>query len=75
MEPSSNIRPDGRPQCRLAALAGDERGVTAVEYGLVAALIAMACLGALTTYADALNALYLAWVLPALQAILGALGG
>jgi pilus assembly protein Flp/PilA len=29
---------------RLKALAGDEEGATAIEYGLIAALIAVACI-------------------------------
>jgi pilus assembly protein Flp/PilA len=34
---------------RLATLAQDRRGVTAMEYGLIAALIAVVIIGALTT--------------------------
>jgi pilus assembly protein Flp/PilA len=75
MDPRLNSRPEERKPCTLATFAEDESGVTAVEYGLVAALIAMACIGAFTAYADALNAVYQAWVVPALEAILGALGG
>jgi pilus assembly protein Flp/PilA len=40
---------------------GDEEGVTSIEYGLVAALIVIVCIGAFTAYADALAALYVLW--------------
>ena len=33
----------------LARLVRDERGVTAIEYGLIAALIAVVIIGAVTT--------------------------
>lgn len=75
MEPLSNLRPDGHPMGALAALAEDEAGVTAIEYALVAALIALACLSAMTGFADALNTLYQTWVAAAMAAIVGALGG
>lgn len=47
----------------------DERGVTAIEYGLMAALIVLVCIGAFTAYGNALAALYAAWVAPALAAL------
>lgn len=47
----------------------DERGVTAIEYGLVAALIAVFCVGAFTAYGAALANLYQSWVVPALSAL------
>jgi pilus assembly protein Flp/PilA len=43
------------------ARAFDESGVTAIEYGLLAALIAVAILAAITTTGTALMALYVYW--------------
>jgi len=42
-------------QVRLAALRDSDRGVTAVEYGLMAALIAIVIIGAVTTLGTNLN--------------------
>ena len=39
----------------------DESGVTSIEYGLMAALIVIVCIGAFTAYADALQAIYEQW--------------
>jgi Flp pilus assembly pilin Flp len=39
----------------------DESGATSIEYGLLAALIVIACIGAFTAYADALVAFYVLW--------------
>ena len=36
----------------------DESGATAIEYGLVAALVSVAAIGALTTMGDTLNTLF-----------------
>jgi len=36
-------------------LRKDEKGATAIEYGLIAALIAVACIGALTSVGGELN--------------------
>jgi pilus assembly protein Flp/PilA len=36
----------------------DESGVTAIEYGLIAALISVVCIGAMTTAGTQLNAVY-----------------
>jgi pilus assembly protein Flp/PilA len=36
----------------------DESGVTAIEYGLIAALISVVCIGAMTTAGTNLNAVY-----------------
>jgi pilus assembly protein Flp/PilA len=40
----------------LSALARDERGVTAIEYGLIAGLIAVGLIGALTLTGTSLQA-------------------
>jgi pilus assembly protein Flp/PilA len=39
-------------------LIKDEAGVTAIEYGLIAALIAVVIIGALTTLGGSLSALF-----------------
>jgi pilus assembly protein Flp/PilA len=36
----------------------DESGVTAIEYGLIAALISVVCIGAMTIAGTQLNAVY-----------------
>ncbi len=36
----------------------DEDGATAIEYGLIAALVAVAAIGALTTLGDSLNNIF-----------------
>lgn len=43
---------------RLAMLAQDRRGVTAMEYGLIAALIAVVIIGALTTVGANLSTMF-----------------
>jgi pilus assembly protein Flp/PilA len=40
----------------LAKFASDEKGATAIEYGLIAALIAVVCITALTTVGVNLSA-------------------
>ena len=40
----------------LRKLARDEKGATAIEYGLIAALIAVVCIGALTAIGTDLSA-------------------
>jgi pilus assembly protein Flp/PilA len=44
----------------LRALAKDERGVTALEYGLIAGLIAVAIVGSVTALGTALAAKFAA---------------
>jgi pilus assembly protein Flp/PilA len=43
---------------KLMRFLKDEEGVTAIEYGLIAALIAVAIIVALTTAGEALNAIF-----------------
>lgn len=50
-----------RPPAEWREWWADERGASAIEYGLVAALIAVAAVGAFTAYADALAALFKQW--------------
>jgi pilus assembly protein Flp/PilA len=40
---------------KFLKLIRNEEGATAIEYGLIAALIAVACIGALTTIGSNLN--------------------
>lgn len=42
----------------LHSFAKDESGATAIEYGLIAALIAVAAIGALTSVGTSLNTLF-----------------
>ncbi len=42
----------------LHSFAKDESGATAIEYGLIAALIAVAAIGALTNVGSSLDALF-----------------
>ena len=42
----------------LVALKRDEKGVTALEYGLIAALIAVVIIGAVTTLGTSLSATF-----------------
>ena len=39
----------------------DDSGVTAIEYGLLSALIAVAIIGAISAAGTSLNAVYAAW--------------
>lgn len=42
----------------LARYANDESGATAIEYGLIAALVAVVIIGALTTLGTELNSTF-----------------
>jgi pilus assembly protein Flp/PilA len=42
----------------LRRLCGDRKGVTAIEYGLIAALIAVVCIAGLTAVGTSLNTQY-----------------
>ncbi len=42
----------------LKALVADESGATAIEYGLIAALVSVAAIGALTAMGGSLNAMF-----------------
>ena len=50
----------------------DESGVTAIEYGLLAALIAVAIIGAVTATGGSLGAMYTMWSDAVAAAIAGA---
>ena len=53
----------------LKALCRDERGVTAIEYGLLAALIAVICVGAFRATGGSLSAVYVQWSSAVLAAL------
>tara|TARA_R110000772_G_scaffold231592_6_gene342690 strand:- start:1157 stop:1336 length:180 start_codon:yes stop_codon:yes gene_type:complete len=42
----------------IIKLLKDESGATAIEYGLIAALVSVAAIGALTAMGDSLNAMF-----------------
>ncbi len=42
----------------LNAFLSDESGATAIEYGLIAALVSSAIIVALTSYGDSLNGIF-----------------
>ncbi len=46
---------------RFVQALTDESGVTAIEYGLLAALIAVAIIGAISVTGTSLSALYAYW--------------
>lgn len=48
----------------------DESGVTAIEYGLLAALIFLAAIGSIAAFSDALELMYAEWT----DAVLAAIG-
>ena len=43
---------------KMIAFIGDEDGATAIEYGLIAALVSVAAIGALTAMGGSLQALF-----------------
>jgi pilus assembly protein Flp/PilA len=43
---------------QMKRLARDERGATAIEYGLIAALMVLAIIGSVTSFAGANNDIY-----------------
>jgi pilus assembly protein Flp/PilA len=55
--PVFSLRKIGRPEMlkRLAKLMNDSKGATAIEYGLIAALISIACIGAMRSVGTKLN--------------------
>ena len=46
---------EGKGSKMVRRLTGDRRGVTAIEYGLIAALIAIAAIAAMTTLGTSLS--------------------
>jgi pilus assembly protein Flp/PilA len=45
-------------RANLAAFAGEDGGATAIEYGLIAALLAIACISAMTVFGGSLMGLF-----------------
>jgi len=43
---------------RIVQILDEERGATALEYGLIAALLSIAVIGSLTNVADAMNGMW-----------------
>ena len=43
---------------KMIAFIGDEDGATAIEYGLIAALVSVAAIGALSALGDSLNTIF-----------------
>jgi pilus assembly protein Flp/PilA len=43
---------------KFAGFAADEKGATAIEYGLIAALIAVVCIGAFLNFGGASGGMY-----------------
>ncbi len=56
---------------RFAGFAADEKGATAIEYGLIAALIAVVCIGAFLNFGGAsggmFNRVFIQTIGPALK--------
>jgi DNA-binding NarL/FixJ family response regulator len=57
----------------IGAFVREEDGVTAIEYGLLAALIAVTCIVALNATGDSVNAVYNFWSAAVVAAVNGAL--
>jgi pilus assembly protein Flp/PilA len=53
----------------LAHWCSDESGVTAIEYGLLAALIVVACIGAFSLLGTNMTGLYTAWTTAVVAAL------
>ncbi len=43
---------------QIKSFCADESGATAIEYGLIAALVSVAAIGALTTMGNSLNTMF-----------------
>ena len=59
---------DSSTSLAIANIA-DESGVTAIEYGLLAALIAVACIAAISATGTSLSAIYTTWTNAVLAAL------
>lgn len=67
----SDCKEQGRSAAFTSSVLTDESAVTAIEYGLLASLIAVAIVGAISATGDSLLALYEYWS----SAVIAALGG
>jgi pilus assembly protein Flp/PilA len=61
------------PTNRIVHCVEDDSGVTAIEYGLLGALIAVAIIAAVTATGTALTAMYTTWSTAVFNAIQSAL--
>ena len=61
------------PAYRIVHCVSDDSGVTAIEYGLLGALIAVAIIGAVAATGTALTAMYTTWSTAVSNAIQAAL--
>ena len=57
------------PSQLLSRLCEEEEGVTAIEYGLLAALIVVVTIGAITATGTSLGAMYAVWTSAVLAAL------
>lgn len=71
----SNLDPGSNWNMKLFMFSGfeDDSGVTAIEYGLLAALIVVACIGALSVVGTQLSTIYVDWSAAVQAAIQGVL--
>jgi Flp pilus assembly pilin Flp len=69
MHSTTCLTTTGRLSSAALAWWQDEEGVTSIEYGLLAALIVVACLGVFSAFSDALKVVYQTWT----DAVLAAL--
>ncbi len=67
----SDCKEQGRSAAFTSSLLTDESAVTAIEYGFLAALIAVAIIGGLSAAGDSVIAIYNYWS----SAVITALGG
>lgn len=68
-----NLTTDRLEPLSVCEFAADESGVTAIEYGLLAALISVVIITAVSQVGTTLNAIYVMWSTAVITAILGAL--
>jgi pilus assembly protein Flp/PilA len=61
--------PQDRPRCSWRRFCDDERAVTAVEYGLMVALISVAIIVAVNTTGQSINAMLYGQIITALTSM------
>ena len=61
------------PTYQVVRFVSDETGVTAIEYGLLAALITVVIIGAVAATGTALTAMYTTWSTAVINAVQAAL--
>jgi pilus assembly protein Flp/PilA len=61
------------PTYQTVRFVSDETGVTAIEYGLLAALITVVIIGAVAATGTALTAMYTTWSTAVINAVQAAL--